>query len=173
MKWIILTIFVGVLIGHFLYATGVPAPQATGNAWAQFEFELPAESRVSRYLGPGAYWLGLSYASAAAFAVYCLGRILRMRRASLAASAGGLTLSGVLWASVCFLTGCCGSPMLPIYLGLFGPKFIGATKPLTFVITALSILLGYVWMLKRAQKEIDKNVNPRLHEDVGANPGQV
>lgn len=173
MKWIIITVFVGVLVGHYFYATRPPAPQATGSAWAQFEFELPAESRWSRYSDPGEYWLGLSYASAAAFVVYCLRRMLRLRRASLATSAGGLTLGGVLWAGVCFLTGCCGSPMLPIYLGLFGPKFIGATKPLTFVITALSILLGYVWMLKRAQKAIEKNVNTRLHEDVGANPGQV
>jgi hypothetical protein len=172
-KWIIATIFVSVLFGHFLYATRAPVPQATGSAWAQFEFELPTESRASRYIGPGEYWLGLSYASAAAFAAYCLVRILRLRRASLAASAGGLTLSGTLWAGVCFLTGCCGSPMLPLYMGLFGPKFIEATKPLTFGITVLSILLGYVWMLKRAQKAIDKNVNTRLHEDTGANPSQV
>jgi hypothetical protein len=172
-RWILATIFVGVLLGHFLYATGAPAPQATGSAWAQFEFELPAESRVSRYIGPGEYWLGLSYASAAAFTGYCLARLLRLRRASLAASAGGLTLGGVLWAGVCFFTGCCGSPMLPLYVGLFGPKFIEATKPLTFGITVLSILLSYVWMLKRAQRAIDNNVNTRLHEDTGANPGQV
>ena len=63
--------------------------------------------------------------------------------------------------------------MLPIYLGLFGPKFVGATKPLTFLITALSILLGYVWMVRRTPKAIQNNVNPRLHETVGANPGQV
>ena len=58
-----------------------------------------------------------------------------MRRASLAASAGGLTLSGILAASVCFLTGCCGSPMLPLYLGLLGPNFLGVTNPLTLAIT--------------------------------------
>ena len=148
MKWIVAAIFAAVLIGHYFYTTQAPPPQTADSAWAQFDFELPAETRWSRYAGAGEYWLGLSYASAAGFAVYCLGRILRLRRESLAASAGGLTLGGLLWAGVCFLTGCCGSPMLPIYLGLFGPKFIGATKPLTFVITVLSILLGYAWMAK-------------------------
>jgi len=41
--------------------------------------------------------------------------------------------------------------MLPIYLGLLGPKFLGVTKPLTFGLTLLSIVIGSAWMLKGTQ----------------------
>ena len=100
-------------------------------------------------------------------------RAIRMRRESLGVSAGGLALSGVLWATVCFLTGCCGSPMLPVYVGLLGPKFLGVTRPLTFALTLISILIGYAWMLKRAPKAMASNVHNGLHEKAGAEPGQV
>lgn len=173
MKWIIAAVFVVVLLGHFLYATRNPITAKAGGPWASYTFDQPTESRFARYTGPGEHWLGLSYALAGSFATFCFGQILRLRHQALAASAGGLTLSGVLWASVCFLTGCCGSPMLPIYLGLFGPKFMSITKPLTFGLTLLSIVVGYAWMLKRAEKAIAKNVNTGLHEASGANPGQV
>ena len=63
--------------------------------------------------------------------------------------------------------------MLPVYLGLLGPKFLGVTKPLMFVLTVLSIAVGYAWMIKRARKVVVKNVNTGLHEDARAEPGQV
>lgn len=173
MKLIIVAVFVGVLLAHFFYATRSPTTARTGGAWATYEFDQSSESRLSRYIGVGEHWLGLSYALAGSFATFCFARIVKMRRETLAESAAGLTLSGVLWAGVCFLTGCCGSPMLPIYLGLFGPKFINVTKPLTFGLTLLSIVVGYAWMLKRAEKAIRKNVNASLHEAIGANPGEV
>ncbi|GMU21404.1 MAG: hypothetical protein AMXMBFR13_14970 [Phycisphaerae bacterium] len=173
MKWAISAVFVAVLLGHFLYVTRTVAVSQDGGAWAAYEFDQPQESRWARYTAPGEYWLGLSYGLAGAFATWCFARILRLRREALAANAAGLTLSGVLWAAVCFLTGCCGSPMLPVYLGLFGPKFLSITKPLTFCITLLSIVVGYAWMLKRAPKAIKRNVNTSLHEAARANPGEV
>lgn len=173
MKWPPLAVFVLVLAGHFFYVTGdVPASSGKG-PWASFEFDAPEESRLLRYVNAGDHWLGLSYALAGTFGTWCFLRMVRMRREALAASAGGLTMSGVIWAGVCFLTGCCGSPMLPLYLGLFGPRFMSVTKPLTFGLTLLSIVVGYAWMLKRAQKAIEKNVNARLHETAGADAGQV
>jgi hypothetical protein len=36
------------------------------------------------------------------------------------AAAGWITLLGALMATVCFLMSCCGSPMLAVYLSLFG-----------------------------------------------------
>lgn len=173
MKWAPLLVFVLVLAGHFLYATRESPATGGKGEWASFEFDESEEPRLSRYVSSGDYWIGGSYGLAGAFGVWCFLGILRMRREALAASASGLTLSGLLWAGVCFLTGCCGSPMLPIYLGLFGPQFMGVTKPLTFGLTLLSIVVGYAWMLKRAQRAIEKNVNPRLHEAVGADAGQV
>lgn len=36
---------------------------------------------------------------------------------------------GVLYTVGCFALGCCGSPMLPIYLSLLGGKFAGVGGP--------------------------------------------
>lgn len=155
MKWLIPCVFLAILAGHFLYATREVSISGNNAAWAAYKFEQPEESRLNRYIGPGEYWLGLSYGLAGAFAAFSLLRAIRMRREALAASAGaagGIALGGLLWAGVCFLVGCCGSPMLPVYLGLLGPKFLGVTKPLTFGLTLLSIVAGSAWMLRRAQK---------------------
>lgn len=152
MKWLTTFIFLAILAGHFLYVTRDVSTSNSGGAWAAYDFEQPKESRLDRYIVPGEYWLGLSYGLAGAFAAFCLVRAIRMRREALAASAGGIALGGLLWAGVCFFVGCCGSPMLPVYLGLLGPKFLGVTKPLTFALTLVSIVVGYTWMLKRTPK---------------------
>ena len=174
MKWLLVScVFLAVLAGHFLYVTRSVSTSNKEGPWASYEFERPEESRLSRYVGPGEYWLGFSYGLAGAFAAFCLARALRMRRESLGASAGGLAFSGVLLTTACVLIGCCGSPLLPVYLGLLGPKFIGVTRPLTFVLMLLSTVIGYAWMLKRARKARLRNVDTGLHEDAGADPGQV
>ncbi len=149
---ILMSVFLSVLAGHFFYVTQTIKPLNENGPWASYKFEQPEESRWSRYVVPGEYWLGFSYGLAGAFAAFCLARAIRMRRESIFASAGGLALGGLLWAGVCFFVGCCGSPMLPVYLGLLGPKFLGVTKPLTFVLTVISITVGYRLMLKRAKK---------------------
>ncbi len=146
MRWLALVVFICILLGHFGYTTSRSAA-VEGGQWATYEFDVPEETPLEHYLEHGNYWLGLSYGLAGAFAAWCFGRMLILRRASLAASASWLTLSGILAASVCFLAGCCGSPMLPLYLGLLGPSFLGVTKPLTFAITLLSIAIGYVWLV--------------------------
>jgi len=173
-KWLLVSwVFLAVLAGHFLYVTrGLSTSKGNGQ-WASYELDRPAESRLTRYVRPGEYWLGLSYGLAGSFAAFCLVRAIRIRRQALAASAGPLALGGALWATICFFTGCCGSPMLPVYLGLLGPKFLGVTKPLTFGLTLLSIAAGYAWMLRRSRMAVAKNVNTGLHENIGADSGQV
>jgi hypothetical protein len=172
MKWVLPAMFVTVLVGHFFYSTRSLTVPSDG-LWASYEFQLPEESRSSRYFGPGEHWLGLSYALAGTFAAWCFSRIVMLRNEALAASASGLTWSGFLWAGACFLTGCCGSPMLPLYLGLFGPQFVNVTKPLAFGITLVSIGAGYAWMVKRTPRRATANVNTGIHETVGANTSQV
>lgn len=151
MKWLITALaFCVILAGHFIYS--VPAANSTSTVngpWASYNLEQPQESRLTRYMQAGDHWLGLSYALAGGFAAFCLLRAIKRRRQAIISSTSGIALSGLLWASVCFFTGCCGSPMLPIYLGLLGPKFIGVTKPLTFAITVLSIFIGAVIMFKQ------------------------
>lgn len=60
-----------------------------------------------------------------------------------AGAAGSIILVGVLMATGCFLIGCCGSPMLGIYLGIFGAKTLGIGKPLMAAVTVLSVGWGY------------------------------
>ncbi len=150
MKWLITaSVFCVILAGHFIYSVPAAGSTSTVNGqWASYDLDQPQESRLTRYMQAGDYWLGLSYALAGGFASFCLLRAIRRRRQAIISSTGGIALSGLLWAGVCFFTGCCGSPMLPIYLGILGPKFIGVTKPLTFAITVLSIFIGAVVMFK-------------------------
>lgn len=152
MKWLPPLVFAGVLLGHFLYVT--PEPAGAAGPWADYDFDASNESRLDRYTASGNYWLGLSYGLSGAFASWSFLYVLKLRRQALATGAGGVTLAGVLWAGVCFLTGCCGSPMLPVYLSLLGPTFLSVTKPLTFVITLVSITVGLAWMLRRTRKAV-------------------
>ena len=45
--------------------------------------------------------------------------------------------------------GCCGSPMLPIYISLFGSKAAGIGKPLVALISLISIGGGYRYVMRR------------------------
>lgn len=155
MKWAVSIVSLAVLLGHFSYATRTVTTSEETGSWANYQFDQPQESRWIRYRASGDVWLGLSYALVSGFAVFCFVRIVELRRGALASSAGGLSLTAILWAGICFLTGCCGSPMLPVYLGLFGPKFMGVTKPLTFGLSLLSIAVGYAWMLRSVPKPVD------------------
>ena len=67
------------------------------------------------------------------------------------AAASGVTLLGMLMAGGCFLIGCCGSPMLGVYLGLFGAKALDLGKLLMALVTLVSVSFGY-WCLSRRFK---------------------
>lgn len=107
---------------------------STALSWDGFE----------RYVRQQDYFLGLAYALAFAFAVYALMHWQHSRKQAMAGAAFGVGLGSALWAGTCFLVGCCGSPMLSVWLGLFGAKAIGLTKPLVAALTALSVAGGYV-----------------------------
>ena len=49
----------------------------------------------------------------------------------------------------CFLAGCCGSPMLGVYLSLFGASFLPWAKPLVAGLTTAMIAGSYWWMRRR------------------------
>lgn len=142
-----LAVFVLVLVGHALYIRHIAAAPADG--WADAGITDPGFLGLGPYLAAQDYFLGFSYALGAAFATWAGSQFLRQRRAALAAGAvGSIGLVGVLMASGCFLLGCCGSPMLGVYLALFGAKALGAGKPLMAGITLLSTGCGY-WCLSR------------------------
>ena len=143
--------FLAVFVAHALYS-GMPAASAP-SGWADTDISATAVGP----LGLWAYWrgqdyfVGLSYALGVAFATWALSRCFSLGQGKAVAAgvaAGSITLVGVLMAAGCFLIGCCGSPMLAIYLGLFGAKVLGLGKPLTALITLISVSCGY-WCLSR------------------------
>lgn len=143
-------VFLSVFVAHALYS-GFWA-RSTLAGWA----DLDVSSNAVGPLGLLAYWrgqdyfIGFSYALAAAFATWALSRCIssRAKRGAAGAAAGSITLVGILMASGCFLIGCCGSPMLAIYLSLFGTRVLGFAKPVTALITLASVSCGY-WFLSR------------------------
>lgn len=147
MRWLPPIVFLGVLVAHALYMRQQAAAPAEG--WADVGVGTGAWWGFVPYITEQDYLLGISYALGAAFSAWALAQYLKTRQAAMAAgAAGSITLVGVLMAAGCFLIGCCGSPMLGVYLGLFGAKALGIGKPLMAAVTALSVGWGY-WFLRR------------------------
>ena len=94
--------------------------------------------------------MGLSYSMAGAFTMYSFFTFSGNRKAGAAGVFGGMTLTGIIYFGGCFLIGCCGSPMLPVYLGLFGASFLGLAKPIVFGVTLVSVAFG-VYSLKKKE----------------------
>lgn len=137
-----LLLFFGVFLLHALYSMweGVQV----SNQWVHVEGITP----LSLYVKGQGYVLGISYALAGAFTGYALLKFLESQK-SVAGVLGGVTLTGILYIGGCFLLGCCGSPMLAVYLSLVGSSFLGIAKPLVLVMTATSVVIGYVWVEKK------------------------
>ncbi len=106
----------------------------------------------ANYIWNQDYMVGISYALAGAFTVYAFLRLAERRERGIVGMLSGVTLTGFLYFGVCFFTGCCGSPMLAVYLSVLGPSFLGFTKPLILMITILSITGSYFWMERKAGK---------------------
>ena len=152
-----LGVFLGVAAAHYLWSGLFPEVDPAQARWAS----LPGagSSWLQRYVESGSYWLGYSYALSLAFAAaaLCWYREERVSSAKTLAL-GGVTLSGFLALAGCFLVGCCGSPMLVVYLSLFGAWFLPLAKPLVAVVTTISIIGAWWWMKRRgAVAQFDGN----------------
>jgi hypothetical protein len=144
-------VFVAIFVAHALYVGACTASAPPG--WRDFGMSATATGP----LGLGAYYrgqdyfIGFFYALGASFAAWALTRCISFRQAKVAAggaAVGGITLVGVLMAGGCFLIGCCGSQMLAVYVSLFGSRALGVGKPLTALVTLVSVGCGY-WCLSR------------------------
>ncbi len=131
--------FVGVFLLHGAYLLW------NASRWISIDNASP----FSLYLQQQDYFMGLSYGLAAAFTVYSFMRFTRRQRGGLGGTIGGLTMTGILYFAGCFLLGCCGSPMLAVYLSLFGSSSAGFTKPIVLVLTVFAIGISWLWMRKR------------------------
>ena len=141
-------VFWGVFTAHAMHVSHGAASALAG--WADRDL---LGMGTAGPLGLAAYWrgqdyfIGFSYALAAAFAAWALGRSIPLRQAK--AAAGGVTLAGALLAGGCFLIGCCGSPMLAVYLSLLGAKALGLGKALMALVTLISVSCGYGCLSRR------------------------
>jgi hypothetical protein len=144
-------VFVTIFVAHALYVGSRAVSPPSG--WTDSGIVVDSAGP----LGLGAYWrgqdyfIGFSYALGAAFASWALNCCIlfdQERAVAAGVAAGGITLVGVLMAGGCFLIGCCGSPMLAVYLSLFGAKALGLGKPLTALLTLASVSCSY-WCLSR------------------------
>jgi hypothetical protein len=106
---------------------------------------------MQTYIACGAYWLGSSYAVSAAFTAYALLIFRENRRKAAAGTVGGLAAMGALYTIGCFAIGCCGSPMLPIYLSLLGGEVAGIGGPIMFGLTILSVGIGFMILRRKAR----------------------
>jgi hypothetical protein len=155
--------FVVVFAIHYVWTGLFPQRDPAQDRWV---FAPVAEiSWFRRYVETQSYWMGYSYAVALSFAVLALRRYQESRLCGARNLAiGGFTLSGFLAVAGCFLLGCCGSPMLAVYLSLFGASFLPFAKPLVAGITSITIIAGWFW-LNRQSPARALNTTPRTDPD--------
>jgi len=143
-----LLVFVRVLVVHFLWTGFFPDVDPAQSRWLEVD-AAASESWLKRYIETQSYWLGYSYGLSLAFAAFAFRRWREQRQcATRNVAIGGVTLTGFLAVAGCFLVGCCGSPMLVVYLNLFGASFLPFAKPLVAGITTLTTA-GLAWWMNR------------------------
>jgi hypothetical protein len=104
-----------------------------------------------RYIKEQEHFLGISYALSFAFMALAFLKFKENRKRALKAAIGGGLLAVVLWF-ICFLFGCCGSPMLIVYLNLVGLSSLKVSKLALLVMTIIFIGIGYIWLIKKSSR---------------------
>lgn len=104
-----------------------------------------------KYINEQEYFLGLSYALSITFAAFAFLKFKENRKRALKAAFGGGFLAVILWL-LCFLFGCCGSPMLIVYLNLIGISSLKIPKFVLLGMTIIFIGIGYIWFIKESPR---------------------
>lgn len=104
-----------------------------------------------KYINEQEYFLGISYALSFAFMTFAFLKFKENRKAALKAAMGGGLLAILLWF-LCFLFGCCGSPMLIVYLNLIGLSKLKVPKSVLLIMTVIFIGIGYIWLNRKSSK---------------------
>ncbi len=145
-------IFSVTLAVHYIWIGLFPEQDPDQSGWAL----LPVEaSWLELYLEGQHYWLGYSYALSLGFVCYAMGHYWWSScKTTGRVALGGLGFSGALLLAGCFLIGCCGSPMLIVWLNLFGAAFLPFAKPLIALLSTVSILATWLWIQSK------KSANP-------------
>ncbi len=147
--WLPGTVFLAVWTIHFVWSGLFPESDPAQDRWLTVTQE-GSNSWLASYVEMRLYWLGYCYALSLSFAAVAVRRYLKCRAGSTRnAAIGGITISGVLGAVGCFLLGCCGSPMIGVYLSLFGAAFLPLAGPLVAAFTTAIVGLLYWRMQER------------------------
>lgn len=133
-----LATFVIVFILHLLYFK-LTESACAGSEWFQ------------KYIKEQGYFLGISYALSFAFLSFSFLKFKENRKAALKAAFSSGLLVVLLWF-LCFLFGCCGSPMLVVYLNLIGLSKLKVPKLILLIMTIVFIGIGYLWLIKKTPK---------------------
>lgn len=137
---VIVTVFILVFMTHLLYFKIKLAEEPCKSiAWFQ------------EYIKGREYFLGLSYALSFAFIVFAFFKFKENRKNALKAAMVGGIFTVILWF-LCFLFGCCGSPMLIVYLNLLGISGLKVPKLVLLLMTVIFVVLGYTWLIKKSVK---------------------
>ncbi len=148
--------FTVVVALHVLWARRFPEQDPAQSRWATLPESM--DSWFSRYVDAGEFWLAYAYGLSAALAAVALRNLRETRRASRVGlaegglAAGSLTFAGTMTLGGCFLVGCCGSPMLAVWLSVFGAKFLPFAKPFVAAITTVTVVAAWVWMERRRRR---------------------
>jgi hypothetical protein len=139
-----LIIFLFVWSIHFLWH-GL-FPEQDSSQWLTITSSAES-SWWYQYVENQNYYIGFSYALSLAFAAVALRRYKQQQLCQARSLAiGSITLSGFFAVAGCYLLGCCGSPMLAVYLSLLGTSFLPFAKPLIAILTTIFIVSGWWWM---------------------------
>lgn len=103
---------------------------------------------LKRYIKEQEHFLGISYALSIAFVAFAFLKFKENRKRALKAAFGGGVLAIILWF-LCFLFGCCGSPMLIVYLNLIGVSNLKIPKLALLLMAVIFIGIGYIWLIKK------------------------
>jgi uncharacterized membrane protein YozB (DUF420 family) len=140
-------VFVAVFVVHYLYFIAFPEQDPAQTGWVVVPKRT---SFFQEYIEAQRYWLGYAYGLPIAFAAVALRSYRQSRcRASRNLALGGVAFSGFLAAVVCFVIGCCGSPMVVVWLTLFGVACLPLAKPLVAVLTTVSVGAAWWWMRRK------------------------
>lgn len=146
-----MSVAIPILAGLIVFGAHVAwhllSPATSAPGWGPVAPSLSESLRS--YSSCGAPWLGASYALSSAFTAHAALAFRESRRKAAAGAAGGLAVMGTLYAAGCFALGCCGSPMLPLYIGFLGGTWADLGGPLLFGLTLLSVGIGFVILRRR------------------------
>lgn len=133
-----LAVFILVFILHLLYFK-VTEGSCGSISWFQ------------KYIKEQEHFLGISYGLSLAFMAFAFLKFKENRKDALKAALGGGIFAVILWF-FCFLFGCCGSPMLIVYLNLIGLSSLKVTKLALLVMTVIFVSIGYIWLIRHTAK---------------------